>query len=53
MQDWDAKLLGGSIKRNIVNPDIEEERLKCNFDKTELAKFILTPSIYKEQEIIT
>lgn len=48
MQDWDSKLLGGSIKKDIVNPDIIEERLKCNFDKDELAKFILTPAIYKE-----
>ena len=30
--EWDAKFLGGSIKRNIVNPDLLEERAKCNFD---------------------
>ena len=30
--DWDPKLLGGSIKRGIVNPDLEEERKKLTFD---------------------
>lgn len=39
--DWDANKLGGSVKRNIVNPDMIEEREKCNFDKTEFAHFVL------------
>ena len=25
--------MGGSIKRGIVNPDLLEERAKCNFDQ--------------------
>jgi hypothetical protein len=24
--DWNAKLLGGSVKRGIVNPDLLEEK---------------------------
>ena len=32
-QEFDPKVLGGSIKRKIVNPDLAEERAKCNFDK--------------------
>jgi len=31
-KSWDAKTLGGSWKRKIVNPDLAEERAKCNFD---------------------
>jgi hypothetical protein len=38
-------LLGGSIKRNLINPDIAEERAKCNFDKKEFAEFIYTKEI--------
>ena len=37
---WDAKLLGGSIKRGIVNPDLQQERDSCAFDKVELEKFV-------------
>jgi hypothetical protein len=29
--NWDSTFLGGSIKRDIVNPDLVEERAKCNF----------------------
>ena len=32
---FDPLIMGGSIKRGIVNPDILEERAKCNFDKEE------------------
>ena len=32
---FDPAELGGSIKRNIVNPMLVAERQKCNFDKTE------------------
>ena len=39
-EDFDPKVLGGSVKRRIVNPDLLEERQKCNFDKEELKKFI-------------
>lgn len=38
---WDATKFGGSKKRNIVNPDLIEERAKCTFDKQELAPFVL------------
>ena len=30
--DFDPKILGGSVKRGIVNPDLGEERKKCDFD---------------------
>jgi hypothetical protein len=30
--DWDSNILGGSIKRKILNPDLKEERDKCTFD---------------------
>lgn len=30
--DFDPKILGGSIKRNIVNPDLAEERKNVTFD---------------------
>ena len=43
---WDATNLGGSWKRGIVNPDLEEERKKCTFDQVELAKFILGDRTY-------
>lgn len=46
--DWDTKILGGSIKRNIVNPDIQEEREKCNFDKAELVEFVISKQIIDE-----
>ena len=32
--------LGGSIKRKIVNPDLQEERDKRVFDHKELEKFL-------------
>ena len=32
MQDFDPKVLGGSQKRGIVNPDLLEERAKSNFN---------------------
>ena len=41
-RDWDAVKLGGSVKRNIVNPDLIEERQKLNFDKRELLEFIIS-----------
>ena len=41
MTEWDAKKLGGSIKRGIVHPDLQAERDKCSFDLVELEKFIL------------
>ena len=38
--DFDPKVLGGSVKRGIVNPDLAEERAKCDFDKTEIRTFL-------------
>jgi hypothetical protein len=32
LKTWDSRMLGGSRKLNIVNPDLEEERKKCTFD---------------------
>ena len=32
--------IGGSIRREIVNPDLAEERAKCTFDKSEVEKVI-------------
>ena len=34
-QEFDPEVLGGSIKRKIVNPMLVAERAKCNFDKNE------------------
>ena len=41
MTEWDAKKLGGSIKRGIVHPDLQKERDSCTFDKLELERFFL------------
>jgi|LauGreDrversion4_2_1035121.scaffolds.fasta_scaffold145775_3 hypothetical protein len=50
--DWDANKLGGSVKRNIVNPDMIEEREKCNFDKTEFAHFVLGKDTVDDIDLI-
>lgn len=50
--DFDPKILGGSIKRDIVNPDLLEERAKCNFDQTELANFVLGTDITEEMRVL-
>ncbi len=34
---------GGSIKRKVVNPDLQEERDKCDFDKAEMQHILLLP----------
>ena len=36
---------GGSWKNKVVNPDLEEERKKCNFDQAEIRRFLLTETI--------
>jgi hypothetical protein len=38
---------GGSIKRQVVNPDLLEERAKCIFDQGEMEALLLVPG-YKE-----
>ena len=50
--DWDTSKLGGSIKRNIVNPDLLEEHQKCNFDKKEFANFVLGENIVDEMNTV-
>lgn len=45
---FDPKILGGSVKRNIVNPDLYEERKNCNFNKAELADYILGEDVHQE-----
>ena len=34
-KEFDPEVLGGSIKRKIVNPLLLEERAKCNFSIAE------------------
>jgi len=43
---WDSKTLGGSWKRGIVNPDLEEERKNLSFDTDELQKFFYTEPMF-------
>ena len=45
-QKWDATKLGGSMKRNIVNPDLLEERAKLAFDRYELQRFTVGEWLY-------
>ena len=40
MSDFDPQVLGGRVKRGIVNPDLLEERAKCNFDQRELCNYM-------------
>ena len=35
MNSFNPKELGGSIKNQIVNPDLVDERARCTFDKEE------------------
>lgn len=39
-EDFDPKVLGGSMKRGIVNPDLAEERKNCDFDQREMTVFL-------------
>jgi len=41
-------VLGGSIKRNIVNPDLQAERKNTAFDKAEFASFLIGEEVLKE-----
>lgn len=38
--DFDPAVLGGSVKRGIINPDLLEERAKCDFDQRELTLYL-------------
>ena len=40
-KDFDVSILGGSVKHKIVNPDLLEERAKCDFNKQELVDYII------------
>ena len=51
-ETWNTALLGGSIKRKIVNPDLIEERAKCNFNQQELAEFVAGRDNLDEMRII-
>ena len=44
-EDFDTKALGGSVKRQTVNQDLQEERDKCNFDQSQLAEFLFGPQV--------
>ena len=39
--EFNPAILGESVKRNIVNPDLLEERAKCDFNKQELLNYLL------------
>ena len=49
-KEWDAAHLGGSMKRNIVNPDLIDERAKLAFDRFELQKFTLGEWLYEKNK---
>ena len=48
--NFDPQILGGSLKRGIVNPDLLEERAKCTFDQQELELFIHGKEMVSELE---
>lgn len=48
--EFDTALLGGSIKRDIVNPDLLEERQKLTFDQKELELFIYGEQMVKDMQ---
>jgi hypothetical protein len=39
--------LGGSIKRQFVNPDLAEERAKGTFDPEDMNKILFVPEYHK------
>ena len=47
-QDYDPRVMGGSIKRGIVNPDLIEERAKCNFDQQQAYEFFYNEEVRDE-----
>ena len=48
---FDPKVMGGSIKRKIVNPALIEERAKCSFDKDEAYRMIFNADTREEFEV--
>ena len=45
--------IGGSIKRKILNPDLEEERKKCTFDQEEIKKILFIPGLIEFYQKVT
>lgn len=46
--EFDPVTMGGSIKRGIVNPDLIDERAKCDFDREEAYR-VLFHADYREE----
>ena len=44
-QVFDPEVLGGSIKRKIVNPELVKERALCSFNREEAYKVLVPPDI--------
>ena len=51
--EFDTQLLGGSIKRDIVNPDLIEERDKLSFNQKELELFLLGEGMKNDLQEMT
>ena len=51
-QVFDPEVLGGSIKRKIVNPDLAKERALCSFDKEEAFKVLYPEDIRYEFKLV-
>ena len=49
--EFDPRTMGGSIKRKIMNPDLLEERAKCDFDQIEAYRTIFDENQRKEFDI--
>ena len=43
---------GGSIKRQVVNPDLLEERAKSIFDPEDMNKILFVPEINKYKQVV-
>lgn len=52
-QEFDPEVLGGSIKRRIVNPLLVAERAKCDFDMDEGKNVLYTKDMQEEFDVAT
>ena len=43
--EFDPKVLGGSVKRGIVNPDLAEERARSQINSAELRQFLFSEKL--------
>ena len=43
---------GGSIKRQVVNPDLVEERKKLAFDVSDVEKLLFVPEIHEKFKVV-